>query len=234
MIVKENIMCLDWSLSDSNRIAVRQVKTFQSFSDLECSSKEISLPMTPTVSPPKCAPFSFKGVKTVTPAQNTGAAFSRGNSMGILETNRAFTVIFWNTRYVELQDLIWCFWQKTRKEWTVDTCLWPSTVWKPSVVIRNPSMFENSTWGFGWSKDAVVLLYRFQISLIITNLCGLNTRGQFIRKIYYLRARSDERNYLTKKSLVCCENHICILYSVEVFIIVNEFLIVAKLKSRAM
>ena len=29
MIVKENIMCLDWSLSDSNRIAVRQGKRFQ-------------------------------------------------------------------------------------------------------------------------------------------------------------------------------------------------------------
>ena len=34
-----------------------------------------------------------------------------------------------------------------------------------------------------------------------------STLDQFIRKIYYGRARSDEWNFLTLKNLVCCENH---------------------------
>ena len=59
------------------------------------------------------------------------------------------------------------FLAKNRKGVDVNTCLWPSTVWKPSVVIRNPSVFENSTRCFGWSKYAVVLLYSFQIFLMI-------------------------------------------------------------------
>ena len=48
----------------------------------------------------------------------------------------------------------------------------------------------------------------FKFSSWLQYVCeNLSTLDQFIRKIYYRRARSDEWNFLTQKSLVCRENH---------------------------